>query len=66
MFMDYLRDVPQDHLDLLDKALVRYEFELKHKLSLSGLSDKERQSVENELSLLFQIYNHLQSSIYKI
>jgi hypothetical protein len=66
MFMDYLRDIPQDHLDLLDKALVRYEFELKHRLSLSGLPDKERQSVEKELSLLFQIYNHLQSSIYKI
>jgi hypothetical protein len=57
--MDNLSDLPQDIVDVLDKSLVRYEFEIKEKLQLHGLSDTERQSLESDLSLILQIYSHL-------
>lgn len=64
--MDNLENLPQDIVDLLDKVLVKYEFEIKERLQLRGLMDKERHSLESELSLIFQIYPHLHSGTYKI
>jgi len=61
-----LRNLTEDQLTLLDTALVKYEFEIKGRLRLTGISNSEREKLDKELDILFQIYDHLQSSNYKI
>lgn len=64
--MVHLRNFTDNQLDLLDKVLVRYEFEIKSRLGFPNLPIKEKQSLENDLALVIQIYNHLHSGTIKI
>ena len=64
--MVHLRNFTESQLDLLDKVLVRYEFEIKSRLGYSNLPLAEKQSLENDLALVIQIYNHLHSGAIKI
>lgn len=55
-----------NEIDLLDKILLRYEYEVRDRLSVPRIPIEERQSLENDLSLIIQIYNHLQIGTDKI
>jgi len=61
-----LRNLTEDQLDILDTALVKYEFEIKGRLRLTGIPSSERDHLQNKLDILFQIYDQFLSSNYKI
>lgn len=54
-----LRNFTDQQLDVLDKSLVRYEFQIKDQLKFKTLSPEQRTLLENDLAIVNQIYNHL-------
>jgi hypothetical protein len=63
--MEDLRNLTEDELDILDTALVKYEFEIRDSLKLR-LPQSQKQKLEERLAITLQIYHHLQSRSYKI
>jgi hypothetical protein len=63
--MEDLRNLTEDELDILDTALVKYEFEIRDSLKLR-LPQSQKQKLEERLAITLQIYDHLQSRSYKI
>ena len=61
-----LRDFTEDQLLFLDRILVKYEYEIKDRLSLQNLPISDRERLLKEFDLLIQISDHLQLSEYKI
>jgi len=61
-----LRYFTEDQLLLLDRILVKYEYEIKDRLSLHNLPISDRERLLKEFDLLIQISDHLQLSEYKI
>jgi len=61
-----LRYFTEDQLLLLDRILVKYECEIKDRLSLHNLPISDRERLLKEFDLLIQISDHLQLSEYKI
>lgn len=61
-----LRYFTEDQLDILDKILVRYEYEIKDRLRYRNLPLSDKKSLLKDLALVNQISDHLHSSTYKI